>query len=79
VVIWQNIGDSSKGHVGIVVKTYLGNPYKFDAMEGNTNFQPDFSGQGQLVDIVPHETKVNESDSVYQKQNLKRLYSVKVV
>lgn len=77
VVIWQNIGDSSKGHVGIVVKTYLGNPYKFDAIEGNTNFQPDFSGQGQLVDIVPHETKVNESDSVYQSKILKGFIRLK--
>ena len=77
VVVWQNKSNAGTGHVGIVVKTYLGNPYKYDAIEGNTNYQPGFSGQGQLVDIVPHEGKVGESDNVYSSKILRGFIRLK--
>jgi hypothetical protein len=77
VVIWQRKAAPSKGHVGVVVKTYAGNPNKFDAVEGNTNYDPAFSGDGQLVDVVPHETAIGETDSVYKSLRLRGFIRLK--
>jgi len=77
VIIWQTKGNSSTGHVGIVIKTYPGKPHKFLAVEGNTNYDPNFNGDGQLVDKVPHETKVGEQDSVYKTKILRGFIRLK--
>lgn len=77
VIIWQTKNNSSTGHVGIVTKTYPGKPHKFLAVEGNTNFDPEFNGDGQLVDTVPHETKVGDQDSVYRTKILRGFIRLK--
>lgn len=77
VIIWQTKGNTSTGHVGVVTKTYPGNPHKFLAVEGNTNYDPEFNGDGQLVDTVPHETKVGEQDSVYRTKILRGFIRLK--
>jgi len=77
VIIWQTKNNSSTGHVGVVTKTYPGKPHKFLAVEGNTNFDPEFNGDGQLVDTVPHETKVGEQDSVYRTKILRGFIRLK--
>lgn len=77
VVIWQRKSAPSKGHVGVVVKVYPTNPNKFDAVEGNTNYDPAFSGDGQLVDVVPHETAIGDTDSVYKSLKLRGFIRLK--
>jgi hypothetical protein len=77
VIIWQTKNNSSTGHVGVVTKTYPGKPHKFLAVEGNTNYDPEFNGDGQLVDTVPHETKVGEQDSVYRTKILRGFIRLK--
>jgi hypothetical protein len=77
VIIWQTKNNTSTGHVGIVTKTYLGEPHKFLAVEGNTNFDPEFNGDGQLVDTVPHNTKVGDQDSVYRTKILRGFIRLK--
>jgi hypothetical protein len=69
IVIWVNKSDSSKGHAGIVIETGNGNYFK--AIEGNTNYQPAYSGQNELVDIVPHNTAIGETDNVYTSKKLR--------
>lgn len=76
IVIWQRKNDSSKGHAGIVIKVKDGGK-KFDAIEGNTNYDPEFMGEGQLVDIVPHETNYGEGDSVYKSLRLRGFIRLK--
>jgi hypothetical protein len=70
IVIWQRINSPSQGHVGIVTKAYLNSSTRFDAIEGNTNYDPSFSGEGQLVDIVPHDTEIGKPDSQYPSLRL---------
>lgn len=77
VIIWQTKSNASTGHVGVVTKTYPGEPHKFLAVEGNTNYDPDFNGDGQLVDTVPHNTKVGEQDSVYKTKILRGFIRLK--
>jgi hypothetical protein len=77
VIIWQTKGNTSTGHVGVVTKTFPGKPHKFLAVEGNTNYDPEFNGDGQLVDTVPHETKVGEQDSVYRTKILRGFIRLK--
>jgi len=77
VIIWQTKNNTSTGHVGVVTKTYPGKPHKFLAVEGNTNYDPEFNGDGQLVDTVPHETKVGEQDSVYRTKILRGFIRLK--
>jgi hypothetical protein len=69
IVIWVNNSDSSKGHAGIVVKTGSGN--YFETIEGNANFQPQYSGQNELVDIVPHNTAIGENDNTWTSKKLR--------
>ena len=76
IVIWQRKNDSSKGHAGIVIKV-KDKGKKFDAIEGNTNYDPEFMGEGQLVDIVPHETNYGEGDSVYKSLRLRGFIRLK--
>lgn len=76
IVIWQRQTDKSKGHAGIVIDVSDGGK-KFKAMEGNTNFDPEFGGDGQLVDIVPHETNYGSSDSTYKRMNLRGFIRLK--
>ncbi len=77
VVVWQRINSPSKGHVGIVIKTYIDSPTKFDAIEGNTNYDPDFVGEAQLVDIVPHDTIIGQPDSAYPSLKLRGFIRLK--
>lgn len=68
IVIWQNKSDASKGHAGIVIKTGPNN--YFETIEGNANYKPEYSGQNELVDKVPHKTKIGETDSAYSSKTL---------
>lgn len=77
IVIWQRINSPSKGHVGIVTKAYISSPTKFDAIEGNTNYDPDFGGEGELVDIVPHDTEIGQPDSQYSSLRLRGFIRLK--
>ena len=78
IVIWQRINDSGKGHAGIVVKN---NSKKFDggfvAVEGNTNYDPSFQGEGDLVDIVDHTLNYGEPDGTYKGLKLKGFLRLK--
>lgn len=76
IVIWQRKSDKSKGHAGVVVDVSEGGK-KFTAMEGNTNFDPAFNGDGQLVDVVPHETNYGDSDSTYKTMILRGFIRLK--
>lgn len=76
IVIWQRKSDKSKGHAGVVVDVSEGGN-KFTAMEGNTNFDPAFNGDGELVNVVPHETKYGESDSTYKTMILRGFIRLK--
>ena len=77
IVIWQRINSPSQGHVGIVTKTYLNSPTKFDSIEGNTNYDPAFSGEGELVGIVPHDTEIGSADSQYPSLKLRGFIRLK--
>lgn len=77
IVIWQRINSPAQGHVGIVTKAYISSPTKFDAIEGNTNYDPDFGGEGELVDIVPHDTEIGQPDSQYPSLRLRGFIRLK--
>jgi hypothetical protein len=69
IVIWQNKNDASTGHAGIILETGPGN--KFKSIEGNANYRPDYSGQNELVDIVPHDTAIGNTDNIYSSKKLR--------
>ena len=77
IVIWQRTNSPSQGHVGIVTKAFLNSATKFEAVEGNTNYDPSFSGEGQLVDVVPHDTNIGEPDSQYPSLKLRGFIRLK--
>ena len=77
IVIWQRINSPSQGHVGIVTKAFLNSDTKFEAIEGNTNYDPSFSGEGQLVDVVPHDTAIGQPDSQYPSLKLRGFIRLK--
>jgi hypothetical protein len=78
IVIWQRISDSGKGHAGIVVKT---NAKKyangFTSVEGNTNYDPSFKGEGDLVDTIEHNLNYGEVDKIYKNLRLKGFLRLK--
>lgn len=78
IVIWQRINDSGRGHAGIVVKT---KSKKFEdgfvAVEGNTNYDPSFQGEGDLVDTVDHTLNYGQPDGVYKGLRLKGFLRLK--
>lgn len=76
IVIWQRLNDKSKGHAGVVIEVSEKGK-KFKAMEGNTNYDPEFGGDGQLVDVVPHETNYGSTDSTYKRMNLRGFIRLK--
>lgn len=69
IVIWVNKSNSATGHAGIVLETGNGNNFK--SIEGNVNFRPDYSGQNELVDIVPHNTAIGATDNIYTSKTLR--------
>lgn len=67
IAIWRRVNDSSKGHAGIVIKPNSSKyPNGYTTVEGNTNYDPSFQGEGDLVDILQHELKYNETNETYK-------------
>lgn len=76
IVIWQRVDNPSKGHAGIVTKVYDGGQ-KFDSIEGNTNYDPSFQGEGDIVDVVPHDVKYGQPDMTYKSLKLRGFIRLK--
>jgi hypothetical protein len=71
IVIWRRLNDSSKGHAGIVIRpnsSMFSNG--FTTVEGNTNYDPSFQGEGDLVDTLQHELKYNQPNNTYKSLKL---------
>jgi hypothetical protein len=67
IVIWRRVNDSSKGHAGIVIRPNSSKyPNGYTTVEGNTNYDPSFQGEGDLVDILQHELKYGETNDTYK-------------
>lgn len=72
IAIWRRVNDASKGHAGIVIKSSSNRfPNGFTTVEGNTNYDPSFQGEGDLVDSLQHPLKYNQTSETYK--NLKLL------
>ena len=69
IVIWQNKSNGAFGHAGIVLEAGPGN--KFKVIEGNANYKPEISGQGDIVDIVWHEAVIGGTDSPWSAKRLR--------
>jgi hypothetical protein len=67
IAIWRRINDPSKGHAGIVIRP---NSAKYSngytTVEGNTNYEPSFQGEGDLVDVLQHELKYGQPNETYK-------------
>jgi hypothetical protein len=71
IVIWRRLNDSSKGHAGIVTRPNSSMfPNGFTTVEGNTNYDPSFQGEGDLVDTLQHELKYNQPNDTYKSLKL---------
>lgn len=67
IVIWRRLNDSSKGHAAIVIKPNSSKyPNGYTTVEGNTNYDPSFQGEGDLVDVLQHELKYGEPNETYK-------------
>ena len=67
IVIWRRTNDSSKGHAGIVTKPRSAKyPNGFTTVEGNTNYDPSFQGEGDLVDILQHQLNYGQTNETYK-------------
>jgi len=69
IVIWTNKSNSSFGHAGIVLEAGPGN--KFKVIEGNANWNPEISGQGDIVDVVMHEAIIGGTDYPWSAKRLR--------
>jgi len=69
IVIWTNKSNSSFGHAGIVLEAGPGN--KFKVIEGNANWKPEISGQGDIVDVVWHEAIIGGTDYPWSAKRLR--------
>jgi hypothetical protein len=70
IAIWQRVNDSSRGHAGVVVKV-KNNGNVYETIEGNTNFQPSFQGEGDLVDRLEHELNYGGTNSTFPNLRLR--------
>jgi hypothetical protein len=67
IVIWRRLNDSSKGHAAIVTKPRSSKyPNGYTTIEGNTNYDPSFQGEGDLVDSLEHELKYGQTNDTYK-------------
>jgi hypothetical protein len=67
IAIWRRVNDSSKGHAGIVTRPNSSKyPNGYTTVEGNTNYDPSFQGEGDLVDKLQHELKYGETNDTYK-------------
>ncbi len=67
IAIWRRVNDSSKGHAGIVIRPNSSKyPNGYTTVEGNTNYDPSFQGEGDLVDILQHDLKYGETNDTYK-------------
>jgi hypothetical protein len=67
IVIWKRLSDGSKGHAAIVTKPRSNKyPNGYTTIEGNTNYDPSFQGEGDLVDSLEHELKYGEANDTYK-------------
>lgn len=78
IAIWQRTNDASKGHAGIVVKPKsMKYSNGYTTIEGNTNYDPSFQGEGDLVDKVQHELKYNLPNETYKGLKLRGFIRLK--
>lgn len=70
IMILQNKSNPSKGHAGIVIATDNANK-KYTTIEGNVNYNPEHSGENELVDRVPHVVNYGQTDSAFSSKILR--------